>query len=90
MKTLRKFLILLTGAACAFSLGCGGGSSSPKTNVIVQSGQNVAPIVVNSGPAGNYSNGAFASVTVCAPGTSTCQTNKQVSVEEARSPLIYS
>ncbi|MGA9653905.1 MAG: DUF3443 family protein [Polyangia bacterium] len=56
--------------------------SSPGTEPsIASSGVNVLPIVVNAGPAYQatnpsslYVNGAFASVTVCAPGTSDCQT----------------
>ncbi len=73
MTPLRDFFVLLAASACAFSIGCGGSSSS-KTNTIAQAGQNVAPITVNSGPTGNYADGAFTSVTVCVPGTSTCQT----------------
>jgi hypothetical protein len=41
------------------------------------SGANVAPVSVNGGPfaasLGPYPNGVFTSVTVCVPGTSTCQ-----------------
>jgi hypothetical protein len=41
------------------------------------SGSNVAPVSVNGGPfastIGIYPNGAFASVTVCVPGTAACQ-----------------
>jgi hypothetical protein len=50
---------------------CGGGSgkspsgSSPANNTQV--------VIVNAGPAGNYANGLFTNVTVCAPGTSSCQ-----------------
>jgi len=56
-------------------IGCGGGSHSSSTqNTIASSGSNVAPISVNGGPVGNYDDAAFASVTVCAPGTSSCQT----------------
>jgi hypothetical protein len=59
-----------------------GVGSSPGTGPsIASSGVNVLPIVVNAGPgyqpsnpSSFYVNGAFASVTVCAPGTSTCQT----------------
>jgi Protein of unknown function (DUF3443) len=89
MRDFRKFLVAVTGLACAFSLGCGGGgtSSSTKTTVIALSGSNVAPIVVNSGPANAYANGAFASVTVCVPGTSTCQTIDGVLVDTGSSGL---
>jgi uncharacterized protein DUF3443 len=89
MTDFKKLLIAVIGLACAVSVGCGGGSSgsSTKTTVITQSGSNVAPIVVNSGPANFYVNGAFASVTVCVPGTSTCQTIDGVLVDTGSSGL---
>jgi hypothetical protein len=92
MTDLRRLLIFVAGVTCAFSVGCGGGSSSPpKTNTITQSGQNVAPITVNLGPGASqnitYANGAFASVTVCVPGTSTCQTIDGVLVDTGSSGL---
>ncbi|MGA8621356.1 MAG: DUF3443 domain-containing protein [Candidatus Sulfotelmatobacter sp.] len=74
MKNLKNFLTFAACSAVLCSIGCGGGSHSSTTNTIASSGTNVAPITVNAGPAGNYVNGAFASVTVCVPGTSTCQT----------------
>jgi hypothetical protein len=85
MKNARRFLVFAACSALSCSLGCGGGSSSnnsssgtstPSNQTIVSSGPNVAAITVNSGPPGNggYANGAFASATVCTPGTSTCQT----------------
>jgi len=88
MTDFRKLLLAVTGLACAFSVGCGGSSSSStKANVIVSSGSNVAPIVVNAGPVNAYGNGAFASVTVCVPGTSTCQTIDGVLVDTGSSGL---
>jgi Protein of unknown function (DUF3443) len=92
MNDLRKFLLFVStvGLACGSSLGCGGGTgSSTPANTIVSSGTNVAPISVNSGPTGNggYVNGAFASVTVCTPGTSTCQTIGGVLVDTGSSGL---
>ncbi len=95
MTIFNKVLIAATGVVCAFSVACGGGSSPAKTNSIVQTGQNVAPIVVNAGPAASlsgsqafsYVNGAFASVTVCVPGTSTCQTIDGVLVDTGSSGL---
>jgi Protein of unknown function (DUF3443) len=42
--------------------------------IVAPSGSNVQPIVVNSGPAGNYANGLFTSITICVPSSSTCQT----------------
>lgn len=80
MKNLRTFLTFLVSVACAFSVGCGGGSSS-KTNVITTSGANVVPITVNGGLPGDYVDAAFTSVTVCVPGTSTCKTIDNVLVD---------
>ena len=60
---------------CALTLGCGGNSGhnanmpSPPTP-----GNNVQPVVVNSGPANNYANGLFTKVKVCVPSSSNCQT----------------
>jgi hypothetical protein len=88
MTDLKKLFIAGIGLACAFSAGCGGGgSSSSKTNTVVKSGQNVAPITVNAGPAGNYANGAFTSVTVCVPGSPACQTIDGVLVDTGSTGL---
>jgi len=61
---------------------CGGGSS-PSNNMIPPptSANNVQPVVVNSGPANNYVNGIFTSVTVCVPSTSNCQTINGILVD---------
>ena len=40
----------------------------------VAPGNNVVPITVDGGPANSRVNGAFASVTICVPGTANCQT----------------
>ncbi|HEY6338973.1 MAG TPA: DUF3443 domain-containing protein [Candidatus Sulfotelmatobacter sp.] len=75
-------------AACGILLlaaACGGRSSHP--NKITTTGSNVQAIAVNSGPAGNYANGAFTSVTVCAPGSSTCQTVDGILVDTGSSGL---
>jgi len=91
---LKFFLTVSTGLACAFSVGCGGSSSSSSststtspTQTIVTSGANVAPISVNGGPSGNYPDAGFASVTVCVPGTTTCQTIDGVLVDTGSSGL---
>jgi hypothetical protein len=48
----------------------------------------VQAITVNAGPPGaNYANGAFTNVTVCVPGTSTCQTIDGVLVDTGSSGL---
>src|SRR5215813_10270473 len=53
-------------AAQAASSKCDRSSSS-------SSAPNVLPVVVNAGPTNNALNQLFATVTVCAPGTSSCQ-----------------
>jgi hypothetical protein len=79
---MRVALAALT--CCVLVAGsCGGRSnhSNQATTGQTSSAQNVQPIVVNSGPAGNYANGAFTSVTLCVPGSSTCQTISGVLVD---------
>jgi hypothetical protein len=50
---------------------CGSSGAGGTTGVAVL---NTQSLLVNAGPAGNYYNGAFTSVTLCVSGTSTCQT----------------
>lgn len=62
-----------------FSLNCTGGGGSASGSValgVSGAAANVAPVVVDSGPAGvnNIINVPFASATLCRPGTTTCQT----------------
>jgi hypothetical protein len=72
--------------------GCGGGSTSPSppstSQVIVTSGSNVLPLSVNLGPTNNADNFAFATVTVCVPGSaSNCQTISGIQVDTGSSGL---
>jgi hypothetical protein len=70
--------------------GCGGSSnttSPTSTPSIAAPANNVQPISVNPGPAGDYANGLFTSVTVCVPGTSNCQTIDGVLVDTGSSGL---
>ncbi|MGH8461429.1 MAG: DUF3443 family protein [Stenotrophobium sp.] len=71
MKLLGNLALVMMVTALA--AGCG---NSSKTT-----GSNVQAISVNLGPENNYPNGIFTSVTVCAPGTSTCQTINDVLVD---------
>src|ERR1700680_980166 len=82
-KTVRSLLILLVVGALGFLTACGSGSGSTPVGVPTPppAGQNVQAIAVDGGPLGNYTNGAFVSVNVCAPGTSTCQTIDHVLVD---------
>ncbi len=86
MTKLRGWLIVVVSASAMVAVGCGG-SSSPKMNTIASTGQNVVAISVNGGPDGDYANGLFVSVTVCAPGSSTCQTIPNVLVDTGSSGL---
>jgi hypothetical protein len=61
--------------------GCGGSSHSNTINTVSTSGTNVQPIEVNAGPANDYANGVFTSVTVCVPSTSNCQTISGILVD---------
>lgn len=71
--------ILALAAVC---VSCGGTSHTSTTaSTITASGTNVQPITVNSGPAGNYANGLFTSLTVCVPSSSTCQTVNNILVD---------
>jgi hypothetical protein len=86
MRPLRKFSTAALAVLVMLAVGCGGGSS-PKVNAISSTGQNVVAVSVNSGPTGNYVDGAFVSVTVCTPSTSTCQTVPDVLVDTGSSGL---
>jgi hypothetical protein len=63
------------------ALACGGGSSHKPPQNITPAGQNVVALSVNSGATGNYANGVFTTVTVCVPGTATCQTINNILVD---------
>ena len=93
MNNLRMPFACAIFLAFALLPGCGGGSSSSSSGgtttvqTIATSGANVAPISVNGGPENNYADAAFVSVTVCVPGTSTCQTVPDVLVDTGSSGL---
>lgn len=77
----------LIGLFCLAGLlsACGGGSSSPSSPSVSSpapaAAANVQPVSVNLGPEGDYPNGLFTSVTLCAPGTSNCQTINDILVD---------
>ena len=83
--------------ACGGGGGGGGATASPSElisnpNQIVGptiSGSNVMAVTIDSGPAGSYYlvNRLFASVTICLPGTSTCQTLDHVLVDTGSTGL---
>ena len=72
--------VLLCLGGCGGGGGSSGGSSSPAPTANTQS------IVVDGGPA-NIPNLVFTTVTICAPGTSNCQTIDHVQVDTGSSGL---
>jgi len=89
-RTLRLLLGCISLGALAFLAGCGGSSSSSNHSTTPPpTGSNVQSIAVNGGPVPGqiYPNGAFTSVTLCAPGTSTCQTVDGILVDTGSSGL---
>ncbi len=73
----RRFLacagFVLTACGGQGPTGPGSASPGPVNNVL--------PVQVTSGPADNTVNGLYASVTICVPGTSNCQTIDGVQVD---------
>jgi hypothetical protein len=80
---LRPLLLALMTAA-AVTPQCGDSSSTTPGTTSVQ---NFQSIVVNAGPANNYFNGAFTTVTICVPGQSSCQTIDGVLVDTGSTGL---
>src|SRR5207342_1303998 len=85
LMTLKFFALAVFGTLVV-NPECG--TTPASTNVVAAPAQNVQPITVNSGPANNYVNGLFTSVTVCVPGSaSNCQTIDGVLVDTGSSGL---
>ncbi len=91
----RAFFVLCLVVPAVVTIGCG--SSTPAqstTTTTTTTAANVQPISVNVGPSStlgpgsNYVDGAFTSVTVCAPGSTTqCQTIDGILVDTGSSGL---
>lgn len=75
MRSGRMLAFASLALLCFALVGCGGGSSSHSNSSPAPASPeaNTQAIVVNAGPGGNYANGLFTTVTVCAPGGSNCQ-----------------
>ena len=74
---MLAFVTVMVGCA-----GSGSSASTPGGNPIAPPTQNVQAITVGAGPNGAYgANGIFTSVTVCVPGTTSCQTIDNVLVD---------
>src|SRR6266850_3652160 len=87
MHCCRKLQIAAaTSALLLAACGGGGGSSLGGGPTPLPTGTNVAPLAVDSGPAGTV-NTPFVSVTLCAPGTTDCRTIDHVLVDTGSSGL---
>ena len=85
--TLGCFLALVTGL---IFLGSCGGSSSSSSSTSTPAANNTAAVTVGFGPlgaAGGIVNGIYTSVTVCAPGTSNCETVDNVLLDTGSAGL---
>ncbi len=82
----RAILLALLAASC----GGGGGSSASTTTATPSTAANAVALIVDGGPPGlpfiDVDVG-FVSVTVCAPGTSNCQTIDHIAVDTGSSGL---
>lgn len=80
---MHRVLLFALLVAQEITPQCGGAPASTPAPA-----SNVQAIVVNAGPANNYFNGAFTSVTICVPGQTTgCQTIDGVLVDTGSSGL---
>jgi len=90
---VRRIAFVLLIAALSVGIGCGGGSSSSSkdSNTIVTSGHNVAPLIVDAGPAPATNpqvNMVFTTVVVCVPNSTTnCVTIDHVLVDTGSTGL---
>src|SRR5437868_11597622 len=86
----RGFFGVLPMLAAVASCGDGATSSG---GIVPPNGTNVAALIVDAGPRGangsqvGYVNGLFTTVTVCIPGTSTCQDIDHVLVDTGSAGL---
>lgn len=84
LATLALCATLLTLAGCDDGGGGGSASSTPPPPPPVD---NTQPVQVNFGPAHNDIDVAFTSVTICVPGSSTCQTIPNIEIDTGSTGL---
>lgn len=97
---MRRLFVWIVLGSLGFAVGCGGGSkqnsrsSNPGPATPPSTPSNVLPIAVDGGPTASqtggaiYVNGAFASATICTPGsTSNCVTVDHLLVDTGSSGL---
>ena len=78
-RALSCGVMLLAGLAM---VSCGGssGSGSGTTTTTTQASNQLA-VTVSGGPSGNAVNTLYTTVTICVPGTTTCQTIDNIQVD---------
>ena len=97
MMKLDKFLLVLAIAGMTLAAACGGSGSNSSTSSTsngtgstggsTSTTNNVATLVVDAGPSALTASGfqdedlAFTTITICVPGTTTCQTIDHVQVD---------
>jgi hypothetical protein len=84
MVTRSTALIALLALACSSSPSQddGGADTGADAGIV-----NVAPVYVDNGPAGQAMNVLYTTITVCIPGTATCQTIDHVEVDTGSTGL---
>jgi len=87
VTAIRPAFLALALAGAQSTPQCGSSSTTPTTPTPSTTTLNMQSVVVNSGPNNDYVNGLFTSVTVCVPGTSTCQTIGGILVDTGSSGL---
>lgn len=80
MRALRTGFCL-TLCLAAISCGGGGGGTTTPPPPPPPAATNVAAVTVDGGPSNNSVNTVFTSVTVCVPGSSSCQTIDHIQVD---------
>src|SRR5204863_5088971 len=87
---IRPAVLALALGAAQVAPQCGSSSTtpgSPSPTPTPPSTLNMQSVLVNAGPNNDYVNGLFTSVTICQPGTSTCQTVSGILVDTGSSGL---
>jgi uncharacterized protein DUF3443 len=92
MPRSNAFRIALLTSAAVIVASCGGGGSNSSSPAPAPAAANVVPLVVDGGPVVNGSslntlNQAYVTITVCVPGTSTCQNIDHVWVDTGSTGL---